>query len=484
MADNIYSLDNLLRGDRITLRKALEDPQLLKEILDGLRLEEKANLLQASLNKCEDRLLHFALRLGHTDVVRVTMMSLLRHGMTAVYLILSVQNIHGETALHISTQMKNLQALQIMLKSVDPKDRLGLMKIQDKRASNTELYDCGDPSKTLTITSEDPGPCDTALHIAASQGNIDVLECMLSYLNGPGERLQSMAVKNRIGYTALHSAVKEENVECLDHMLLSISPVERAALVSITDIWGSTALHKPTKKTKSDQHWRELKTDSYWEIADPAKRTLLLQIPSVLKTAMNTTFKKAANEVTFQAILQWAVPDVNGKKKSIRIPENLGDIVLIMAFNKRDTGCFRSILHSLDPAVRMQTLLKVRDSWGDTLLHVAVNRQLNSYVKCMVDAVQPETRMSFLSERGKSKDIAMHRAASFNRSDVIVSMLGSVDVVDRIKLLERENALGNTPLNIAVHKESVETLCGILTCLSEIRKFSCYMECFFNFFLQ
>ena len=470
MAVNSYNLESLLRGERTTLRKSFEDHKLLKQILDSLTPQDKVDLLQTSLNKCKDGFLHFALRLGQLEAVNIVVTSLLRYGMRAVYLVLNVQNIHGDTALHIATQMGNVDALELMLKSTDPVDRLALVTMQDKQANDTELYDCGDPRKRITVTSEDPAPSDTVLHVAASQGNLDALKCILNYLNGPGERLKAMAVRNRIGYTALHSAVKEENAECLDYMLLSITPQERFALVMITDIWGSTALHKPTKKTKLDQPWRKLANDSDWEKADHAKRELLLQIPSVLKTAMNTTFKKAANAVTFDAILGWAVPDINGKKKTIRIPEDLGDTVLIMAFNKQKVDCFRSILLSLEEKQRMPTLLKVRDQWGDTLLHVAVNRQLRSYVQCMVEAVEPVTRMGFLCEKGKSKDIALHRAASFNRSDVVSALLSSISLEDRVRMLEKENALGNTALNIAVHRECVEALRGITSCLAEISK--------------
>lgn len=467
-----YSSADILKDERAILRRAVEETVLLREILEGLKPEDRVNLLQARLNSCEDCFLHFALRVGSSDAVKCVLSLISQQGTAVVFLLLKTQNIHGDTAMHIAVQKGNVEALDVMLKAADRADRLRLLLLQDKRSRKIELYDGGDPSSHLIISTKDCSVENfaTALHMAASSGNEEVIKTMLTCLDSPDERYLLLSMQNTFGFTALHCAVKEDHVRCISALLEGLSESQVEAILMITDVWGSTAVHKPSKKA-SNPIRPTTDSNELWELADPSKREDLLQIPSLRKTAMLTTIQNDAGAVTFEAILRrWADPSFAGKP--ISIPRDLGDSAIKLAFNMQHLECFHTLLVLLEPTARLAFFKRMTNKqWGDTLLHITIDENQHRFLQCLVEVLNIESRMKFLRECGKNGDTSLHRAATKSRTDFMSTILTSVDLTGRVDLLEMENKLGNTPLSIVVHRDNLELLLVILKSLHGIGKF-------------
>ena len=301
------TLATLLRGNRRTeLRSAMEDAALMKEILEELTPEDRLNLAQATLNSCEDRLLHFALPVGGLATIKLVMSLLAEQGAAVVFTVLKEQNIHGDTALHIAVQTENTEALRIFLDSSDSEDHFELLSITDKKSRIAKMYNCGDPQKSLTLTSEGLRNCSTSLHMAASLGNESLIRCMLDSLRHSQDQYSLLAVQNSIGCTALHTAVAEGHPSCIRAMLNPLSHDQREALLMVPDDWGSTAQQRPPKKLGSDLQFvaKQSTHNESWEIGNPATREITVIIPSLEKTHMLLALEADAKTRTFDGIWQ------------------------------------------------------------------------------------------------------------------------------------------------------------------------------------
>ena len=424
MKPDASTLATLLRGNRKTeLRAAIEDAALMKDILEELTPEDRLNLAQAKLNSCEDRLLHFALRVGGLATIKLVMSLLAEQGTAVVFSVLKEQNIHGDTALHIAVQMENTEALRVFLHSSDSEYHFELLSITDRKSRIIKMYNCGDPRKSLTLTTKGLRSCSTSLHVAASLGNESLVRCMLDSLKHSQDQYSLLAVQNSIGFSAIHTAVAEGHPRCITAMLNPLPHDQREALLMAQDDWGSTAQLKPSTKVDTVLHRKaeNYKQNDLWEISNPTSREITLLIPSLAKTAMLTVLEADAKARTFDGIFQsWGEDRLNGSENSLVLPYELGDTAVKMAFDRQKLECFEALLSLLEPGARIAFLMRMRDPRSmDTPLHMATEKNHIGLVSCLVNAADPDSRLAFLQERGKSGDTALHRASAGSRPDVI-----------------------------------------------------------------
>ena len=241
-----------------------------------------------------------------------------------MFTVLKEQNIHGDTALHIAVQTENTEALRVFLDSSDSEDHFELLSITDKKYRIAKMYNCGDPQKSLTLTSEGLRNCATSLHMAASLGNESLIRCMLDSLKPSQDQYSLLAVQNSIGCTALHSAVAEGHTSCIRAMLNPLSHDQREALLMVPDDWGSTAQQRPPKKLGSDLQFvaKQSTHNETWDIGNPATREITLLIPSLEKTRMLLALEADAKARTFDGIWQSWGEDV---EKTVKYTEDLED---------------------------------------------------------------------------------------------------------------------------------------------------------------
>lgn len=126
---------------------------------------------------------------GHTKVVQI----IINHGHNKKKVNLTMNNLAGNTALHVACENGHLAIVKLLLDCSD--------FIRDINAQNTNG--------------------DTALHLAAHQGNIDIVQQMLLVetidCNIKNYKAQSAARKARLqGNTSVYELIKKnQNKKCI-----------------------------------------------------------------------------------------------------------------------------------------------------------------------------------------------------------------------------------------------------------------------------
>ncbi|EEF37338.1 ankyrin repeat-containing protein At5g02620 [Ricinus communis] len=235
--------------------------------------------------------------------------------------LLSKQNQSGETALYVAAEYGHVELVKEMIKYYD----IGLAGIKARNG-----YDAfhiaakqGD-LKTLTVLMEaNPelamtfdSSNTTALHSAASQGHVEVVNFLLekgssnlvtiaksnsktalhsAARNGHLEILRALLIKepgiatriDRKGQTALHMAVKGQNVELVDELIMS-----ETCLINMVDSKGNTPLHIAARKGRTQIVKKLLEHKGLDKIAinrsgetafDTAEKTGQSEVASVLE---------------------------------------------------------------------------------------------------------------------------------------------------------------------------------------------------------
>ncbi|KAI9154308.1 hypothetical protein LWI28_024177 [Acer negundo] len=267
--------------------------------------------------KRDDTPLVSLVRGGNLDLV---MEMLCKSGDIELKELLSKQNQSGETALYVAAEYGYADLVKEMIKFHDiamagTKSRNGFdaFHIAAKQGNLEVLKVLMDAIPELSMTCDSSNT--TALHTAASQGHIDVVNFLLengssvatiaksnaktalhsAARNGHVEIVKSLlstepgiATRNdKKGQTALHMAVKGLSVELVDE-LLSLEP----SLINMVDTKGNTALHIATRKGRA-QIIRKLLTHSGVDKAAINKSG---------ETAFDTAEKTGNSEI--KAILQ------------------------------------------------------------------------------------------------------------------------------------------------------------------------------------
>ncbi|KAK2370931.1 ankyrin repeat-containing protein [Trifolium repens] len=188
--------------------------------------------------KRDDTPLHSAARAGNLDVVRDTLNSAEEDELLEL---LARQNQDGETALYVAAEYGYIDVVREMIQYYDLADagikaRNGFdaFHIAAKQGDIDILKILMEVHPDLSMTV-DPSNT-TALHTAATQGHIEIVKFLLE----AGSSLATIAKSN--GKTALHSAARNGHLEVVKAL------VEKEPGVAIrTDKKGQTALHMAVK---------------------------------------------------------------------------------------------------------------------------------------------------------------------------------------------------------------------------------------------
>ncbi|KAK2647630.1 hypothetical protein Ddye_015119 [Dipteronia dyeriana] len=283
----------------------------------GQQINGWKNMTKQLTAKRDDTPLVSLVRGGNLDLV---MEMICKSGDFELKELLSKQNQSGETALYVAAEYGYADLVKEMIKFHDiamagTKSRNGFdaFHIAAKQGNLEVLKVLMDAIPELSMTCDSSNT--TALHTAASQGHIDVVNFLLekgssiatiaksnaktalhsAARNGHVEIVKSLLSKepgiatrnDKKGQTALHMAVKGLSVELVDELLNS-----EPTLINMVDTKGNTALHIATRKGRA-QIIRKLLTHSGVDKA---------AINKSVETAFDTAEKTGNSEI--KAILQ------------------------------------------------------------------------------------------------------------------------------------------------------------------------------------
>ncbi|RVW66062.1 Ankyrin repeat-containing protein [Vitis vinifera] len=223
--------------------------------------------------KRDDTPLHSAARAGQLEVVARTLSSA---GEEELLELLSKQNQSGETALYVAAEYGYVDVVREMIQyhdlstaSIKARNGYDAFHIAAKQGDLEVLKILMEALPGLSLTEDVSNT--TALHTAANQGYIEVVNLLLESGSGVAAiaksngktALHSAARKGHLevikallekepgvatridkkGQTALHMAVKGQNLEVVEE-LMKADP----SLVNMVDTKGNTALHIASRK--------------------------------------------------------------------------------------------------------------------------------------------------------------------------------------------------------------------------------------------
>ncbi|KAG2670244.1 hypothetical protein I3843_14G074700 [Carya illinoinensis] len=199
--------------------------------------------------KREDTLLHSAVREGNLDVVVEILGGT---GETELKELLAKQNYAGETALYVAAEYGSGDLVREIIKYYDLADagikaRNGFdaLHIAAKQGELEVLKVLMEAHPELTMTVDVTNA--TALHTAATQGHTEVVKLLLE----AGSSLATIAKSN--GKTALHSAARNGHLEVVKALLGKEPGITRR-----TDKKGQTAVHMAVKAQRNEVVVEEL----------------------------------------------------------------------------------------------------------------------------------------------------------------------------------------------------------------------------------
>ena len=193
--------------------------------------------------KRDDTPLHSAARAGYLDVVRDTLKDAEED---ELFELLSGQNQDGETALYVAAEYGYVDIVREMIKYYDlanagikARNGFDAFHIAAKQGDIDILKILMEAHPELSMTVD---PLNTtALHTAATQGHIEIVKLLLE----AGSSLATIAKSN--GKTALHSAARNGHLEVVKALL-----EREPGVATRTDKKGQTALHMAVKGQNLD----------------------------------------------------------------------------------------------------------------------------------------------------------------------------------------------------------------------------------------
>ncbi|RDX74427.1 Ankyrin repeat-containing protein [Mucuna pruriens] len=216
----------------------METPNVRPQVASATASTPRKKMTKQLTGKRDDTPLHSAARAGNLSVLKDTVSGSEEGELRAV---LTKQNHAGETALYVAAEYGYVDMVREMIQYYDLADagikaRNGFdaLHIAAKQGDLDVVKILMEAHPELSMTV-DPSNT-TALHTAATQGHIEIVNFILE----AGSSLATIARSN--GKTALHSSARNGHLEVVKALL-----EKEPAVATRTDKKGQTALHMAVK---------------------------------------------------------------------------------------------------------------------------------------------------------------------------------------------------------------------------------------------
>ena len=385
----------------------------------GLLLEQKCSTIipneegvtaqDIPLNEDGDSLLHIACQWGDVDIVKYLI--------TVERCVLSIQNMHLNTPLHLACYKKNLSIIGLLL---------------EQKCSTIIPNEEGVTAQDIPLNEDG----DSLLHIACQWGDVDIVKYLITV-----ERCV-LSIQNMHLNTPLHLACYKKNLSIIGLLL------EQKCSTIIPNEEGVTAQDIPLNEDGDSL----LHIACQWGDVDIVKYLITVErcVLSIQNMHLNTPLHLACYKKNLSIIgllleqkCSTIIPNEEGvTAQDIPLNED-GDSLLHIACQWGDMDIVKYLINdeSCNPIVRSSTS-------ENTPLHIAAMYgqestivQLLSYKEC-----DPNVQ-------NKDGETPLHLAASSNKRAVISKLLAHQQCNINV-----QNKKGDTPLHLACYKISFDVV--------------------------
>lgn len=140
----------------------------------------------------------------------------------------------------------------------------------------------------------------------------------------------------------------------------------------------------------------------------------------------------------------------------------------------KDLDSFQRIFAQCSVERRM-TMLKRKDKYHDTLLHIAAYKGLHDFANVLLDGLTRENRHLVLQIECNCKSTPLQRAANNGHTNIVQFFLGSFDEEQRYSALVKQNKLLDTALHRAGWNGHITTIDYLLNSVNSERRLDVLM---------
>ena len=373
-----------------------------------------------------DTALHKAAQNGREDIVEKLLEKLLEKMSPEA---INAKNNKGRTALDYARKSENKKVITLIEDKLDPNEAL------IKACKENDLQRVKRVIKNGADSSTKDSHGNTALHILARYGRIDIVEYLLEKVSP-----EAVNAKDRDGDTALHIAAQYGRADIIEKLLEKMSP----EAVNARGYIGRTALC-----TAATQNIR----------ADIVEKLLEKMSPEAIKakdrhgeTALDYA-RKPENKKVITLIEDKAIPsealikaceenDLQRVKKVIKngadpnAKDSYGNTALHKAAQNGRTDIVEKLLEKMSPEA-----VNAKDSYGNTALHLAAQNGRADIVEKLLEKLTPEA----INAKDRDGDTALHKAAQNGRADIVEKLLEKMSP----EAINATNGARDTALHIA-----------------------------------
>ncbi|MDP0588885.1 MAG: ankyrin repeat domain-containing protein [Candidatus Endonucleobacter bathymodioli] len=291
----------------------------------------------------------------------------------------------------------------------------------------------------------------TALHFAIEEGNIECLRLLLDVEN------ILVNVPNNEGYTPLHFAVKTDQAEIVK-VLLTVDGIHQ---VQKTDKDGNTPIHLATI------------------LDDPASLNTLLAVTDIQVDPQNSLHNTPLH-IAIKYNKKEHLKALLAAKASINIENYMGYTPLHYAATLTDPEPLNMLLNHNASLGVDAIQVDITNKKGFTPLHFAVLQAKKESIKLLLAAkASSNTALHFAIQVGNIECLRLlldvenilvnvpndegytplHYAVKTDQAEIVKVLL----TVDGIHQVQKMNKQGNTPLHVAIMRGNIEVIKALLT---------------------
>ncbi|PRQ21774.1 putative ankyrin repeat-containing domain-containing protein [Rosa chinensis] len=378
-------------------------------------------------DKDGDTALHIAVQEGQADVVKELVLLMRQED-------LKIKNDAGYTALHLAVNKGNVPMVKELVTKEKGENNIGdddferyipfttYVQNGDWDKANECLRELDNPCSAITTVDPRDDYRDTALHLAAREGHLDVIKGLVLLLK---MRQEDLELKTAEDFTTFGSditlGVSEEFLT--ERAKYMVEQCERTlgSLLEIQNAEGSTALHLAILQGYGDVV-KELV---------PVMRKEGLEIKDADgDTALNIAILQRHVDIAKELVQSM-------RQEGLEIKNKEGSDALHRAALKG----YVDIVKELVPVMRKEGL-EIKDADGDTALNIAI---LQGHVDIAKELVQ-SMRQEGLEIKNKNGSNALHQTVNNRHMHFAKELMALM----RPEALEQKDGEGYTALSIAI----------------------------------